>query len=61
MFTLSIKTDNAAFEASENDKVLEISRILRRLADDLDDNGSTTGTLRDYNGNSVGKYELLPC
>lgn len=60
MFTLTIETDNAAFgERKRKDEVceeerIEVARILRRTAELLETYSS--GTLRDSNGNTVGKY-----
>lgn len=49
--TITIKTDNAAFE----DKGVELARILRRLADAMEStNGEYNGKLIDVNGNTVG-------
>lgn len=56
MFTLTIKTDNAAFD--EGDKGLEVARILRELANRLETQSQTSGTLRDANGNTVGTWKL---
>lgn len=65
-FQLSIKMDNAAFyEDSYADQPipqqgLEVARILRELADKVEDMGdisdrSSNLYLRDYNGNVVGE------
>jgi DNA-binding ferritin-like protein (Dps family) len=66
-FTLKIETDNAAFsdddtdygsEESANAKRAEVARILREVADLLD-NGSQEGAgVYDVNGNRVGKWSL---
>jgi hypothetical protein len=53
MFTLTIKTDNEAFSA---DPAAEITRIMRDVARWVRD-GSIGGTMRDINGNTVGKWE----
>ena len=55
MFTLEIKTDNAAFGDgdSHTDCAAEVARILRELADKLD-NLQPSGTVRDSKGNTVG-------
>lgn len=65
MFTLTIKTGNAAFsndDPSYGDNAAacreEIARILRALAGELRDGGYASGNLRDYNGNIVGSYSL---
>jgi hypothetical protein len=62
MFTLKINTANAAFD----NEGAEIARILRQLADSFAAYPAsasrgvekTEGTLRDINGNTVGKWEL---
>ena len=55
MFTLTISTDNAAFD---DDAVFdEISRILIEVAAKMRSHVKW-GTLRDVNGNAVGMFEL---
>ena len=54
MFTLTIETDNEAFSA---DPGAESARILRFAADQVAGNGISS--LRDINGNTVGKWEYL--
>ena len=49
---IQINTDNAAFE----DKNFELARILRELADKIE-NGQEEGSLFDYNGNKVGGFK----
>jgi hypothetical protein len=52
-YTITIDLGNAAFEAQEG---LEVSRILRSLANACEVNGVATATsLRDVNGNTVGQ------
>jgi len=51
MYTLSIKTDNAAFE---DDPGYEIARILRQVADRVECGEEGDIILRDVNGNRVG-------
>ena len=55
MFKLEIETGNAAFDDAP---ASEIARILRRLADRLENVGAPECgdefTLHDYNGNRVG-------
>lgn len=55
MFTVNISTDNAAFEDNAG---FEVARILRKLADRVEDwpgaNDFSIGLL-DANGNKVGK------
>lgn len=56
MFTLTIETDNAAFEFAPG---AEVARILRTLADHIDpDQREETGRVRDANGNTVGNWKL---
>lgn len=52
-FELHIDTDNAAFDYPGP----EVARILRELADLLDDGVTGHGPLRDVNGNRVGSWE----
>ena len=52
MFTIKIKTDNAAFTES---KALEIARILRELAEKIERSDSLDHVIMDYNGNNVGE------
>ena len=61
MFSLDIKTDNAAFgnegEHTAQSVASEVARILRELAQDIE-NGGDGGALMDVNGNKVGRYRL---
>jgi hypothetical protein len=52
---IKINMDNAAFEDG-CDGYNELARILRRLSDELMDNGIRTKTLMDSNGNSTGIF-----
>ena len=58
-FKLTLEMSNAAFvDAGEAN---ELARILRELADRLEDSPLVDGDeyrLRDYNGNTVGKAEV---
>ena len=56
-FTLKIETGNAAFE---DDQGFEVGRILNGLLERLEDVGASgaSGTLLDYNGNTVGSWTL---
>ncbi|MGA9527145.1 MAG: hypothetical protein WBS24_03405 [Terriglobales bacterium] len=62
MFTLTIETHNAAFVGADDDfgPGPELARILRELADRLDLVGTAPkdGTVRDFNGNTVGTWTL---
>ena len=53
MFRLQFKTDNAAFEDSQ-----EIGDILRSIASKID-NGQTSGYVRDSNGNNIGEWGII--
>lgn len=61
MLTINLRTRNAAFEDSD-----EIGRILRELAERIDDTGmaesldKASGILRDSNGNNVGGWSFDP-
>jgi protocatechuate 3,4-dioxygenase beta subunit len=52
-FNVSINIDNAAFQ----DNPSEISRILRNIADDVEDH-TLSGKVSDFNGNYVGYYKV---
>lgn len=54
MFTLKIKTDNAAF--ADGNAGLELARILREIADGLEDSPPEDfdGKVMDANGNCTG-------
>lgn len=55
MLTVKIKTNNNAF----TDNIpAECARILRELADRLENEYEQDGGLRDYNGNTVGSFTL---
>lgn len=58
MFRLKVGTDNAAFDEGHN----ELARILREIANDLDnlnrDPWPRVDTIRDINGNIVGEWSL---
>jgi len=55
MFELNFNTDNAAF--SDGNKPYEIARILREIADKIED-GQTEGNIRDINGNTTGTFKV---
>lgn len=57
-FVVRIDTDNAAFE---DDPRPELARILRVIADKVEQSGNEIGwfqTVRDINGNDVGRFAL---
>lgn len=63
MFTLEIKTGNAAFQSeydfdTKTTMRFELARILRDTADKLEDGISDYGNVLDINGNHCGKWEI---
>lgn len=55
--TITIALDNAAFnDEGRHEPGPELARILRRLADDLEDDNDPA-VLLDVNGNAVGRVE----
>jgi hypothetical protein len=54
---ISIKTDNAAFGDTDSVRAEEVARLLREIAEDLD-NGEVCGPVIDLNGNKVGTWDL---
>jgi hypothetical protein len=57
-FTVLFNTDNAAFA---DGKTAEIARILREIADKVEENGlieDMPGRIKDVNGARVGFYAL---
>jgi hypothetical protein len=60
MFELKIKTGNAAFGETAEDRAAELARILRAVADRLAAEAPEwgTGKVSDHNGNSVGDWSL---
>lgn len=53
MFTLTIKTNNQAFEYSP---LMEVCNILQKAIDKMEQ-GQYMGSLQDGNGNTVGNFE----
>jgi hypothetical protein len=53
---INLDTDNAAFD---DDKYSEIVRILRELANNLENGETYTKSLRDINGNVCGGYHAV--
>jgi len=62
MFTLTIKTDSAAFDLDAGGVSAELARILRDLALRIDRGSDVlhvqTGSLYDINGNRVGEWRF---
>ncbi len=56
MFTLQIRTDNAAFDGGNAPS--EVARILRDTATVIE-GGQSIVTLRDVNGNRVGQAAMI--
>ena len=54
--TITVNMDNAAFGDTAEDQKDELSRILTTAMDKF--NGSDDVTLRDFNGNVVGKLTV---
>lgn len=55
---LKIEMENQAFSEEPN---YEVSRILKELADKIENRGIDTYVLHDINGNSVGEFEVGAC
>jgi hypothetical protein len=62
---ITLQTGNAAFTSESDDafesvcaEKAEVARILRHLADCLEDNGLEGQRLFDVNGNAVGRLEV---
>ena len=51
-FKLTVNMDNAAFDSHEP---VELVRILRKLADRIEDAGDMAHVVMDINGNRVGE------
>lgn len=58
MFKLEFETDNAAFD--DGNREAETGRILREIAGRIEqaEANEIIGTIRDGNGNIIGRYEL---
>jgi len=62
MFTLTFKTDNAAFGDGEGNPLAreaEIASILARIASQVRDGVRSRG-VSDSNGNRIGQWEIIP-
>lgn len=57
MFELNFETRNAAFTENAGDASVESARIMRDVAEALD-NGCLQGSVIDVNGNRVGYWTL---
>ncbi len=53
MVIVQFNTDNAAFDEATT----EIARILRKIAEDVE-NGETAKGILDFNGNRIGQWEF---
>lgn len=56
-FKLTINMDNAAFEGGG---AKELGRILAEVAQRVRRDEELDGKVRDINGNTVGKFEVVP-
>ena len=54
MFTVTFETDNAAFDGAE---FPEIAETLRKLAYEVENPVNTSGIVRDYLGNTIGRWQ----
>ena len=54
-FTLTFKTDNAAFVEDVECQIIE---ILDHCANEIGD-GQRSGNVRDEHGNTIGQFELI--
>ena len=54
-FRMTIRTDSAAFDEGA---AWETARILRAVADCVEQGTLESDYILDYNGNNVGKYKL---
>jgi hypothetical protein len=61
-FTLTLTTDNDAFQPEPGDEVARILReVASRVLHDRDCTGNAwSGTVRDINGNACGAWSLRP-
>jgi hypothetical protein len=57
MFNLNFDTDNAAFNEHPGAMREEIARILKRLAQKIE-NGETPHKIFDINGNKIGEIDF---
>ena len=57
MLRINIKMDNAAFGETEGERAAEVARILREYASKVENTEDLNQTLRDINGNTVGKAQ----
>lgn len=59
-FVISINLDHAAFNEVDGDAADEVSFVLKRLANDIEFYGiPEIKTIKDHNGNTVGRAELI--
>jgi hypothetical protein len=54
MFTVSFETTGAAFDGAE---FPEIAETLRKLALEVENPVNTSGIVRDYLGNTIGRWQ----
>jgi hypothetical protein len=57
MFSVKFSTANEAFGSNREDAAIEIARILRDIAKDVERNGVGSKMLvKDINGNTIGSW-----
>lgn len=57
MFICKFDTTSDAFGDPDNNEDLpEIARVLRAMAHEIDVNQNCADAIRDFNGNTIGKY-----
>jgi hypothetical protein len=54
-FKLAFDTKNEAFD--DDAYLPEITRILRDVARQVEENGLTSGSIKDSNGNTIGDFK----
>jgi hypothetical protein len=62
-FRLTIRTDGAAFhDSADNSPSDELARLLRQIADRIEQSGTPSHylTIHDINGNDCGRFALKP-
>ena len=64
MFTMEFKTDNVVFcdeftgEESKAVKLAESAKILGDISREMAVYGQTSGTIKDINGHTIGKWKF---
>ena len=58
MFSISFGTGNAAFGDTQQERAIEIARILAEVAASLTEHLNVVGPIRDLNGNLCGSWKI---